>query len=162
MAAIGIKNPEQSGSTRTLNVKIEAAKDLNAGEDGKGLPTVARIYKLKAINAFLVAPYVYFSTPDLEKRTFGGEVIEVKEVTLLPGKITEIEEKMPGDAPYLGVVVLFRTPYANRWRLVFPTGAPKGEAIRIGAHTCALTATTLAPVGTTLSESSLLSASRCQ
>jgi len=162
LAAIGVKSTDKAEAPRWLTLYVEAAKDLNAGGDGQGLPTVAKVYKLRDHAAFMAAPYTHFSTPEKERLAFGGDVIEVKELTLLPGKTMEIKEKMPSDAPYLGVVALFRNPAANRWRFTFTAPPSGGPVIKVGAHTCALTATTLAPVGMTLNESALLSATQCR
>lgn len=160
-AAVGIASNSKTAPPRSLIVQVDAARDLNAGVDGQGLPTVARVYKLRSPTAFMAAPYVHFTTAEKEKLSLAGDVIEVKEIVLLPGQTTVIEESMPSEAAYLGVIAMFRTPSPNRWRLTFSKPPGDRHVVKIGAHTCALTATTLAPLGMTLNESTHLSASRC-
>jgi len=165
LATIGVKATEKTDTprlTRTIALRIDAAQDLNAGEDGQGLPTVVRVYKLRNHGAFLTTPYASFMSAEKEKLALGGDLMEVHELTVLPGKTTDVTEKMPGEATYLGVVAMFRHPSRQRWRFAFPTASADGPGIMIGAHACALTATTLAPVGMTLDESTLLSSARCK
>lgn len=165
LASIGVKPSEKTDTSRlprSVALRIEAAKDLNAGEEGQGLPTVARIYKLRDYRSFMATPYPIFMSPEREKQALGEDLLEVRELILLPGKTTDLREKVPGEAMYLGVVAMFRNPSPQRWRFAFTTALVEGPGIVIGAHTCALTASTLAPVGMTLDESTLLSSARCK
>jgi type VI secretion system protein VasD len=164
LGAIGIKvdNPTAARAPKTVQLRLETAQDLNAGEDGQGLSTVFRVYKLKDQNAFLATPYAAFGNPEREKSAFGQDLLEVREMILSPGEILDLKEKVPNESPYLGTVALFRQPSAQRWRFVFAAADSEKTGITLGLHACAMTATTTPPVGMTLNESALLSSARCK
>ena len=161
--AMGVKtdNPNKPVPPKTVQLRLETAQDLNAGEDGQGLSTVFRVYKLKDRNAFLATPYAAFGNPEKEKSAFGQDLLEVREMILSPGEVLDLKEKVPAESPYLGTVALYRQPSAQRWRFVFAAADSEKTGITLGLHACAMTATTTPPVGMTLNESSLLSPARC-
>lgn len=161
--AVGVKvdNPNAPRPPKTVQLRLETAQDLNAGEDGQGLSTVFRVYKLKEHNAFLATPYAAFGNPEKEKSSFGQDLLEVREIILSPGEVMDLKEKVPTDSPYLGTVALFRQPSAQRWRFVFAAADSEKNGITLGLHACAMTATTTPPVGMNLNESALLSPARC-
>lgn len=164
LGAMGIKVDGQAAAkpSKTVPLRLETAQDLNAGEDGQGLSTVFRIYKLKDQNAFLATPYSAFGNPEKERSAFGQDLLEVREMILSPGDVLDIKEKIPADSPYLGTVALFRQPSAQRWRFIFAAADSEKTGITLGLHACAMTATTTPPVGMTLNESALLSSARCK
>lgn len=165
LSAVGIKLPEKTDLprlSRSVAVRIDATKDLNAGEDGQGLATVMRLYKLRDYNSFLTTPYASFGVTEKEKQAIGTDLMEVREVTLSPGQTLDLKEKMPGDAAYLGVVALFRSPFPQRWRFAFAATDAERSGITLGAHTCAMTATKPAPIGMNLNDTALLSPVRCK
>lgn len=164
LVAMGVKkeDPNAPKPPKTVPLRLETAQNLNAGEDGQGLSTVFRIYKLKDQNAFMATPYAAFGNPDREKAAFGQDLLEVREMILTPGEILDLKEKVPADSPYLGTVALFRQPSAQRWRFVFAAADSEKTGITLGLHACAMTATATAPVGMTINESALLSSARCK
>jgi type VI secretion system protein VasD len=164
LSAIGIKTPENANAPRppkVVPVRLEAAKDMNAGDDGEGLSAVLRLYKLKDQTNFLSAPYSAFGNPDKEKQAIGADLLEVREMTLSPGQVLDLKEKMAGEAAYLGVVTLFRSPAAQRWRFAYATSDVE-SGVTIGIHTCAMTSTNAAPSGMTVAETALLSPVKCR
>ncbi|TCS39480.1 type VI secretion system protein VasD [Paucimonas lemoignei] len=163
LGAMGIKVDSQTAKApKTVQLRLETAQDLNAGEDGQGLSTVFRVYKLKDQNAFLTTPYSAFGNAEREKSAFGQDLVEVRELILSPGEILDLKEKVPTESTYLGAVALFRQPSAQRWRFVFASADSEKTGITLGLHACAMTATTTPPVGMTLNESALLSPARCK
>jgi type VI secretion system protein VasD len=164
LGAMGVKIDSQVSAKppKTVQLRLETAQDLNAGEDGQGLSTVFRMYKLKDQNAFLSTPYSVFGNPEKEKSAFGQDLLEVREMILSPGEVLDLKEKVPADSPYLGTVALYRQPSAQRWRFVFAAADSEKAGITLGLHACAMTATTTAPVGMSLNESALLSPARCK
>lgn len=164
LVAMGVKkeDPNAPRPPKNVQVRLETSRDLNAGEDGQGLSTVFRVYKLKDRNAFMATPYTAFGNPEREKSAFGQDLIEVREMILSPSEILEMKEKVPTESPYLGTIALFRQPSAQRWRFVFATADAEKNGITLGLHACAMTATTTPPVGMTLNESALLSTARCK
>jgi type VI secretion system protein VasD len=164
LSAIGIKTPESANTPRppkVIALRIEAAKDMNAGDDGEGLSTVLRLYKLKDQTNFLATPYSVFGNPDKEKQTIGADLLDVREMTLSPGQVLDLKEKMIPEATYLGVVALFRSPAAQRWRFAYATSDVE-SGVTIGVHACAMTSTNAAPSGMTVAETALLSPVRCK
>jgi type VI secretion system protein VasD len=165
LGAIGIKVPESANATRPpkeMALRLEAAKDMNAGVDGEGLSTVLRLYKLKDQTNFLATPYASFGNPDKEKQALGADLVEVRELILSPGQTLDVKEKMVSDAAYLGVVTLFRSPSAQRWRFAYATSDVEKTGVTIGIHTCAMTSTNAAPSGMALAETALLSPVKCR
>ncbi|WP_164932012.1 type VI secretion system lipoprotein TssJ [Janthinobacterium sp. 17J80-10] len=164
LVAMGVKkdDPNAPRPPKNIQLRLETSRDLNAGEDGQGLSTVFRVYKLRDRNAFLATPYTAFGNPEREKSAFGQDLLEVREMILSPGEIRELKEKVPSESPYLGAVALYRQPSAQRWRFVFSTTDSEKNGITLGLHACAMTATTTPPVGMTLNESALLSTARCK
>ena len=164
LVAMGVKteDPNAPRPPKTVPLRLETSRDLNAGEDGQGLSTVFRVYKLKDRNAFMATPYTAFGNVEREKSAFGQDLLEVREMILSPSEILEMKEKVPAESPYLGAVALFRQPSAQRWRFVFATADSEKNGITLGLHACAMTATTTPPVGMTLNESALLSTARCK
>lgn len=162
--AVGIKLPENSNSSppKVVNLHIQADKNMNANTNGEGLSAILRLYKLKDQNNFLVTPYSVFGQPDKEKQTLENDLVEVKELILSPGQTLDLKEKMGADASYLGIVTLFRSPSAQRWRFSFATADAQKSVVSIGIHACAMTAASIAPAGLTLNESSLKPSTRCQ
>lgn len=163
--SVGLKLPENPNAARqpkTIALRVEGAKDLNAGEDGQGLATVMRLYKLRDQNNFLSTPYASFGNAEKEKQAIGPDLVEARELTLSPGQVLDFKEKMNGDAAYLGVVALFRSPAPQRWRFAFATTDVERSGIILGVHTCAMTATNTRPLGTNLDDAALLSTVKCK
>jgi type VI secretion system protein VasD len=125
---------------RTVAIKLNAAEALNVDSSGKSLALVARIYKLKQNSAFEQLPLSSFLNPAMEKEALGSDLLEMKEVTLVPGQRLELQEKVSKEAYYLGVVALFRAPDPQRWRLSFAAADAEKAGVAIGAYGCSLAA----------------------
>jgi len=165
LSAIGIKLPENPNIPRpakTIKLHIEAAKDLNAGDDGQGLSAIVRLYKLKDRNVFLSTPYSAFGYPEKEKQALGGDLLEVKELVLSPGQTLDLKEKLTAETAYLGMVTLFHTPDPRRWRFAFASADADSAGITVGIHSCAMTATSAVPSGMASSEAALLTTAKCR
>lgn len=138
----GLKKPEVPESqkpARKVPVSVAAGSNLNADSRGKPLSVVARIYKLKDSTSFYQAPYDAFVTPGRDKVVLGDDLIESREITLLPGQQYDWTESVPRTASGLGIVVLFHSPASQRWRFVFAPAESEKSGVLIGAHACALT-----------------------
>lgn len=120
-------------------IRLHAGQVLNTDPQGNSLPVVTRIYKLKDKTAFQQAPDAAFlemkpsKFPDL-----AADIVDVKEAALTPGQRFETTETVPGEAPFIGVVALFRAPAEQRWRFVFDTKAAAAAGLTLGVHGCAL------------------------
>ncbi|HEY4317377.1 MAG TPA: type VI secretion system lipoprotein TssJ [Herbaspirillum sp.] len=145
LEALGVKKPSTSEvpdamkQPRTVSIKLHASALLNVDQQGRPLALVAKIYKLRQNAAFQQASYDSFLTPEKEKALLGTDLLEVKEVTLIPGQRYEISEKVSYEAAFIGVVALFRHPAGTRWRVVFPADKAEKKGMLVGAFACSLT-----------------------
>jgi type VI secretion system protein VasD len=154
--------PEAQKPPRNVTIRLHASRNLNAGSGSQPLALAARIYKLRQPAAFQQMSFDGFLNPHSERELLGGDLLEVKEVMLIPGQRYEIVEKTTREAFYIGVVALFRTPAENRWRLAFAAGDAEKSGITIGLHACALNAGAGATAVITNDTSKPLAALRCQ
>ncbi|PHV36024.1 type VI secretion system lipoprotein TssJ [Janthinobacterium sp. BJB304] len=144
--------PDAQQPPRNVSIRLHAAQHLNTDADGRPLALVARIYKLRQSAAFEQAPYDSFLDAQREKAALGADLMEVKEVLLVPGQRYEVQEKVSKEAYFIGVVALFRAPATQRWRATFAAADAERGGITVGLHACALS----------ISGTSTLSAPRCQ
>lgn len=164
LSSVGLTTADNAKSThqpKGMSVRIEASRDLNAGEDGRGLSTVVRLYQLRDRNNFLAAPYSVFGNADREKQAIGSDLVSVRELTLSPGQALAIKDQLSGEAQYFGVVALFRSPAPQRWRFAFAAAEFDQSGLVLGAHACALTSTNARPLGSGANENALLSNVTC-
>jgi len=143
--------PESAKPARPLKLRLAASDSLNVDAAGHSLSLVVRVYKLRSPSAFLNAPYETFGNSTKEKEALADELIDGREIVLLPGQQQQISERWAREATHVGVVALFRAPAAQRWRYAFELGefGLGGDGIVLGAHACALSIASGEPVGTT-------------
>lgn len=115
-------------------LRIHASDQLNSDGANRPLSLVVKVYKLKAFEDFVRAPYTAFTQDGFKS----DDVISSREVVLLPGQRYEVEENLPKEAAYLAVVALYKSPDANRWRFVFDLASSAKDGVTLGAHQCAL------------------------
>jgi len=132
--------PDAQKPARNVAIRLHASPNLNAGAGTQPLALVVRIYKLRQPAAFQQMPFDGFLSLHGERESLGNDLLEVKEVMLIPGQRYEIVEKVTREAYYIGVVALFRAPAENRWRLAFAAGDAEKSGITVGLHACALSA----------------------
>ena len=167
LEATGLKKPDVPEVPdalklpRTIAIKLHAGQALNLDPSGRSLAVVARIYKLRQVAAFQQASYDTFLNPQKEKDLLGTDLLEVKEVTLVPGQRYEVSEKVSREAYFIGIVALFNNPAPLRWRVNFATAAAEQTGIIVGMHACALTVGTGMPSTNEVSKNQWLSAVRC-
>lgn len=168
LEAVGLKKPQvpelpdAQKAPRNIQINLHASKTMNVDENGRPLALVTRVYKLKQSAAFQQASYDTFLSPTREKEVLGADLIEVKELTLVPGQRYQFDEKVSKEAYFIGVVALFRSPALQRWRVTFPSSEIEKSGITIGMHACALSVGTGTAVKAGTGDTSALSAVRCQ
>ncbi len=168
LEAVGLKKPQApelpdwQKAARTIQINLHASKILNVDEGGHSLALVTRVYKLKQSAAFQQASYETFLNPLKEKEVLGADLIEVKELTMVPGQHFQFDEKVSKEAYFIGVVALFRAPLQNRWRVTFPSADIEKTGITIGMHACALNVGTGTTVNSDTYDAHSLSAVTCQ
>jgi type VI secretion system protein VasD len=132
--------PESQQPPRNVVVHLHAAPRLNADARGRSLALLVRIYKLRQRGAFNEAPFAAFLSPQAERDALGTDLVDVREVTLVPSQRLDINDRLARDTPWLGVVALFHAPAGNAWRAVIPAAAAEGAGATVGLHACALSA----------------------
>jgi type VI secretion system protein VasD len=142
--------PESAKPARRLKLRLAASDSLNVDAAGRSLSLVVRVYKLRSTAAFLNAPYETFGNSNKEKELLADDLIESREIVLLPGQQQQISERWAREATHVGVVALFRAPAAQRWRYAFELETFQlDEGFVLGAHACALSIASGDPVGVT-------------
>ena len=134
------ERPDAQKPARSVAIRLHASQNLNAGAGTQPLALATRIYKLRQPAAFQQMAFDGFLSLHSERELLGNDLLEVKEVMLIPGQRYEIVEKVTREACYIGVVALFRTPAENRWRLAFAASDAEKSGITLGLHACALSA----------------------
>lgn len=130
----------------TLPLRLHAGHVLNTDGQGRSLPLIAKVYHLRAADAFLQAPYAAFGDEAREKAALRGDLVDAREVLLKPGARHEAVQALSPEVRYIGVVGLFRAPAEHRWRFALDTEASSGGIV-LGAHGCALSVAQGTPVG---------------
>ena len=149
--------PESQKPPRNVPLRLHAASRLNVNAGGQPLALAVRLYKLRQKDAFDRAPYATFLDPRLERESLGADLVEVREIMLVPGQRYEVTEKVAREAGHLGVVALFHTPAAGRWRTAVSSVDAERDGLNIGLLACAMS------VGSTRAGAAAAPASvRCQ
>jgi type VI secretion system protein VasD len=151
---LGLKKPELPDGValppmpkeKKVVLRIHAGEQLNTDTAGRSLTIVVRVYRLRSTAAFLRSPYDAFRSPAAEKDAFGNDLAEVREVVMTPGQKSETVEVMTKDAPFLGVVALFRAPAKGHWRFAFEAGAAEKKGVTLGVHGCAISVAAGEPI----------------
>jgi type VI secretion system protein VasD len=130
--------PEAQQPPRKVPVRLHAARRLNLDARGQPLALLVRVYKLRQRAAFEQAPYAAFLSPEREREALGADLLDVRELTLVPGQQLEFNEKLSPEAGWLGVVALFHTPPPEGWRLAFAAPDVEQAGVTIGLHACAM------------------------
>jgi type VI secretion system protein VasD len=145
MQAIGLaKAPPpqpQQPIEALVPLRIYTAKNLNAGTGKKPLALVIKVYHLRSVDRFNQTPFDDFLDHTKEQSDLGNDLIDSREMLLLPDQRYITVEHMPGDTRYLGFVAQFRSPAAQRWRFVYDVKKSSTGGITLGVHACALSST---------------------
>lgn len=164
MEAVGVRASmpaaELPKPLRTVAIRLHAADKLNVDRQGKSMAVVARIYALRQSAPFEQAPYDTFLSAQKEKDALGADLVDVKEVTLVPGQHYEVSAKLAREAAYIGVVALFHAPSPQRWRFAFAADDAEKSGVTLGAHACSLSVA--AGAAPALHTMQVLSPVRCQ
>jgi len=131
---------EKLKGPRSIVLRLHAAPKLNTDAQGRPLALLARVYTLRQKAAFDAAPYATFLTPGADREAFGADLVEVKDVTLVPGQRYEVVEKVPREAAFIGIVALFHSPAPQRWRLSFSALDAESAGVTVAMQACALSA----------------------
>lgn len=146
---LGCTSKEPAMEIDTLvSLRIHAAENLNQGTHKKPLAQVIKIYHLRATERFEQTPFDSFLDDTQELRALGSDLVNVREMLLLPEQKYSLNEKLENGAAFIGVVAFFRQPAERRWRFVYDAKASGQSGITLGVHACALTSTQGALINT--------------
>lgn len=166
MEAVGLRKPpppplpEAQQPPRNVTLRLHAAKRLNVDARGQSLALLVRVYKLRQRAAFDAAPYAAFLSPQAEREALGADLVEVKEVMLVPGQQLELADRLARDTGWLGIVALYHSPAREGWRLAFAANEAEQAGVTVGLHACAMNVGSgAAASGTVVKPMSLV---RCQ
>ncbi|NMF87885.1 type VI secretion system lipoprotein TssJ [Aromatoleum petrolei] len=165
LEAAGLKKADErpaAEAAHPLAMTLATGPATNATRKGDALALVVRIYQLRSNTAFARLTYAQASTPEAERDMLQDDLVTVRELTLLPGKVYRFEEQVPEHVKVIGVTAQFHRPAANRWKLAFDREASQETGIAVAFHACAMTTGTgeLAQPATAASARSL-SGVRC-
>ncbi len=171
LEALALKKPDPPEvadamkQPRNILIRLHASKALNLDAQQHPLALVVRIYKLKQGIGFQQASYDTFLSAQQEKDALGADLLEVKEITLVPDQRYEISEKVSYEAGYIGVVALFAHPAQQRWRVALKADEAEKSGVTVGLQSCSLTVGAGAPAvdtqGKSLERNLMLAPVRC-
>jgi type VI secretion system protein VasD len=109
-----------------FDVEITAGQRLNPNDLGQPLPTIIRIYQLRATGKLERAEFdrVYRQPKEL----LGEDLLQTEEVTLSPGDTLKRRLERDRGGRYVAVVALFRRPTGTSWRAFAEFGPPAKTA----------------------------------
>jgi len=136
------RDSDPSKRFKELSLRLSAGDELNTTTTGVSMSMVAKIYVLRSSERFGSLSYEQIGAAESDMLLFGEDLISVRELVLIPGKSYDVKLSVPGDATALAVVGMYRAPYANRWRIAFDAQKSLSSGIVVGAHACALSAST--------------------
>jgi type VI secretion system protein VasD len=155
--------PDAQKPPRNVAIKLHAAQNLNAGKAVQPMALATRIYKLRQTAGFQQMNFNAFLNAQTERELLGNDLLEVKEVMLIPGQRYAVVEKVTREAYFIGVVALFQAPAEQRWRLSFAAADAEKAGITVGLHACAMSVGAGAVATTAVNETGKpLTAVRCQ
>jgi type VI secretion system protein VasD len=161
LGAVGLRKaaglPESQQPPRNVPLRLHAATRLNVNERGQPLALAVRLYKLRQKDAFEEAPYAAFLDPQQERERLGADLLDVREIMLVPGQRYEVTEKVAREAGHVGIVALFHNPAAGHWRTTVSSADAERNGVNIGLHACAMSV-----AGGAVSGASALGSVRCQ
>jgi len=158
LEAAGLRKPRavsDDQAPRSIPLRLHASHKLNLDVRGQPLALAVRLYQLRDKEAFEHMPYAAFLDPQAERRGLGADLIEVREVMLVPGQRYEVNEKLGRETGYLALVALFQRPAEQRWRVALAASDAERKGLVVGLHACALSVDARG-------QAAMLSSVRCQ
>jgi type VI secretion system protein VasD len=130
--------PDAQKPARSVVLRLHATANLNAGKGNQPYALVVRIYKLRQLSTFQQMHFDDVLSMHRESELLGKDLLDVREVMLIPGQRYETMEKVTREAGFIGVVALFRAPAPHRWRFAVPAADAEKSGITLGLHSCAI------------------------
>ncbi|MGQ5523282.1 type VI secretion system lipoprotein TssJ [Chitinimonas sp. PSY-7] len=139
LRAVGMADKDETG--RKLKLVISAGGSVNSDRSGRGNAVVLRLFKLRNADNFQAMTREAFESGGAATAGLKEDLISSKEQILTPGQQYQLDELLPPDTRYLGLVMSFQSPQPVRWRAVLPVSALDDKPLLIGVHRCSFTIT---------------------
>lgn len=110
--------PPPRPCTLPATVLLTASERINPDSNGAALPTVVRLYELKAIAR--VEESDFRAIWEQPKETLGADMLGVQEYTLFPGQSEQVRVALKPETRFLVGVAIFRRPTGSQWRSIIP------------------------------------------
>lgn len=104
--------------TLAAKVRLEASERINPDSDGAPLPTVVRVYQLRAVDRVEESDFTaIWQSPE---QALGPDLTSARELTLFPGQSELLELSLKPEVRFLVAVAIYRRPTASQWRSITP------------------------------------------
>lgn len=118
---VGLGEPTAAkAEPKEIMVSVRGTTDLNSLSGKNGLALVLRAYALKDNVAFFQVGKDVFESPTSSQSLAEQDVVNIKEVVVIPGQKLIISEKVDPAVSHVGLAGFFRDSGSTRWRLVIP------------------------------------------
>jgi type VI secretion system protein VasD len=101
-----------------VELKIEAAPNINPDLQGRSSPLLLRIYELKDVSAFNAADF--FNLYEKEQSALGVDLVRKDEFIVKPGERRETAFEASQDTRFIGVFAAYRKLDNAQWRAAAP------------------------------------------
>ena len=142
----GAKEPPPPPPPPTkVEIRIEAAADVNPGAQGQGAPVLLRIYELKELAGFNGADF--FALYDKDQSALGGDLARKRELLLRSGEKQTLNFEAESGASFIAAYAAFRNLDSARWRVSAPIIPHRDNVfeLKLGGVQMKLTALPLPP-----------------
>lgn len=121
----------------TFELVIQSSKQINPLDDGRPAAVVVQVFELKDTAIFEEAPF--FEIFDDPVTVLGADLLGRRELTVLPGRQSELMIDGNPETRYLGAVAGFRNIDNAEWRIWTPvdTGGSNELVLAVGARSIA-------------------------
>lgn len=135
----GCSSDEVRVESYSIPLRLHAGANLNQGKHKQALAQVIKIYHLRSADRFEQTSFNSFLSTKDEEQALGSDLLDSRELLLLPGQHYETRENVSAEVRYIGIVAFFRQPAPQRWRVAYSTEDSEHTGITVGIHACALT-----------------------
>ena len=129
------------------NVEIKATADalINRDASGRSLSVVVQVYQLKDAGEFSKLTSDVLASGRPVSELLGKDLLEMTEVTLVPGGAYARADKVHQDAIHVGIVAFFRQPDQQYWRMLVDADHVRSGGLNFRVQDCFLTLVTPKP-----------------
>ena len=106
------------GATCSVQVMLSAAEQVNPDRQGRALPTLVRLYQLRATTRLAEASFEAIWERDRE--ILADDLLDSREATVYPGEEQVQRFPLSPGARHLVAVAIFREPSGEAWRAAVP------------------------------------------